>query len=387
MAFVDDTGYVTLSRDVLLFIPARAFVAEVNQTIIEFPARPGFARAARGARRVASSIFRRIRGASALPTLARMESRIDPTQLRDFITGAEDRISPRGVAALYGRAEMLARLPIGLQRWIVSKARGEPYMGFVVDPYCTFLAYGIRDLPAAERLLPPGYRLVPTAMFADEAPRVCAILGAFNVRASVFTGARVELYLIAEHTSTGMLTWVICDYESDTINYDPGGGFSGATTSRAVITTSHAGEVIIDVRSDRRANALAATAALPDGTIRPLDQRLWVDGNLSVDYGGRLEHADSVPFGLIFDPGEMARALELPLGSVTVERNTFGADFLEEHPFSVACFPYAQHFLTTSYPRSSPIRDRRALEDAVRAVADATRGTTAPRGAFTSGVR
>ena len=36
----------------------------------------------------------------------------------------------------------------------------------------------------------------------------------------MFWGCRVELYLVAENTRTGMLTWVICDYESNTINYD-----------------------------------------------------------------------------------------------------------------------------------------------------------------------
>ncbi|MGR0318083.1 hypothetical protein [Agromyces sp. ZXT2-3] len=310
-----------------------------------------------------------------------MRSGIEPSELRSFIALAEERISPKGVASLHGRAEMLAKLPLGLQRRIVSLARQDDDMGFVVEPYCTFLAYEIRDEAAARRLLPTGYRLAPTAMFADETPRPCAILGAFNVHASVFWGARVELYLIAEHESTGMLTWVICDYESNTINYDPGQGFSASTTSRAVVTTSHAGEVIVDVRSRRRTNALVLTASLEAGEMRALDQRLWVDGNLSVDYGGRLEHADSVPFGLVFDPAEMTRALRLPVEAVVVDRNTFGADFRAERPFSVACFPYAQHFLTTSYPRSSPIRDRQALEDAVRAQAAGRRPVLGRAGA------
>lgn len=296
-----------------------------------------------------------------------MESRIAPSELRRFIGSTEDSITPKGVAALYGRAEMLARLPLRVQRWVVSKARGPEYMGFVVEPYCTFLAYEIRDEAAANRVLPPGYRLVATSMFEGEAPRSCAILGAFNVHASVFWGARVELYLIAENLRTGMLTWVICDYESNTINYDPGQGFSASTTDRALVTTSHAGEVIVDVRSRERPNDLAFAVRLADGAMRPLDQRLWVEGNLSVDYGGRLAHEGSEPFGLVFDPGEMSQALHLPLESVEVERNTFGTEFLAESPFSAACFPFAQHFLTTSYPRSSPIRDQRSLEDMVRA--------------------
>ena len=73
----------------------------------------------------------------------------------------------------------------------------------------------------------------------------CGILGAFNVHTSVFWGSRVELYVIARNTRTGMLSWIICDYESNTISYGPGQGFSTSSTSRAVVTTSHAGEVIV----------------------------------------------------------------------------------------------------------------------------------------------
>lgn len=294
---------------------------------------------------------------------------LESSELRRFVTLTETKVSPREVGKLYGRAEMLAKLPKALQRWIVgraSRAEDDPYMGFVVEPYCTFLAYEIVDVAAAEALLPPGYELAPTSMFADGEPRHYAILGAFNLHASVFWGSRIELYLIAENTETGMLTWVIADYESNTINYDPGEGFSGATTSRSVITTTHAGEVLVDVASAERPNELTVTASLPGAALRGLDQRLWVDGNLSVDYGGRLMDPDSEPFGLIFDPGEMAQALDIPLTAVTVERNTFGAGFLAAEPAEVAVFPYAQHFLTTSYPQSSPIRDEEALVEAAR---------------------
>lgn len=296
---------------------------------------------------------------------------LDPAELRRFVTLSESKVSPKEVAKLYARAEMLAKLPLSLQRWIVGQVGGDPDMGFVVEPYCLFLAYQIDDVEAAQALLPPEYELVPTSMFADGQPRHVAILGAFNLHASVFWGSRIELYLIAENTETGMLTWVIVDYESNTINYDPGEGFSGATTSRSVITTTHAGDVLVDVQSKERPNTLTVTAALPGAPMRPLDQRLWVDGNLSVDYGGRLMDEGSVPFGLVFDPGEMAQAMDVPLEAVDVEENTFGADFLASEPFEVACFPYAQHFLTSSYPKANPIRDEEALVGAARAHAAA----------------
>ncbi|WP_439594210.1 hypothetical protein [Microbacterium sp.] len=291
---------------------------------------------------------------------------MESAELHAFISHTEGTVSPKAVGALHGRAEMLARMPMRLQRWIVAHAKGEEYMGFVVEPYCLFLAYEIRDQAAAERQLPPGYRLIPSSMFDDEQPRYIGIVGAFSVHTSVFWGGRVELYVIAENTRTGMLTWVICDYESNTINYDPGGGFSAATTERAVITTSHRGDVVVDVRSRERANHLAVTASVPAGERRALDQRLWIEGNLSVDYGGRLLSPGEEPFGLIFDPDEMREAIRIPLDAVELRVNTFGAAFLDEVPFEVACFPYAQHFLTTSYPRPTSIRDRDDLDAAVR---------------------
>ena len=291
---------------------------------------------------------------------------LDSSELRRFVSLTERKVSPKEVAKLYSRAEMLAKLPRTLQHWIVKRAGGDPDMGFVVEPYCLFLAYEIDDLESARALLPEGYELVATSMFADGQPRHLGILAAFNVHASVFWGSRIELYLIAENTETGMLTWVIVDYESNTINYDPGEGFSGATTSRSVITTSHTGDVIVDVASKERPNALTVTAALPGAPMRPLDQRLWVDGNLSVDYGGRLMDKESVPFGLVFDPGEMTQALRLPLEALQVEANSFGAGFLAAEPVEAACFPYAQHFLTSSYPKPTPIRDEARLVDAVR---------------------
>ena len=96
---------------------------------------------------------------------------------------------------------MLTRLPVGVQKWIVGRAGGkDQHVGFIVEPYSLFLAYEIRDEAAASRLLPPGYELVPTAIFEGTEPRLCGVIGAFNVHTSVFWGTRVELSLIAENT-------------------------------------------------------------------------------------------------------------------------------------------------------------------------------------------
>lgn len=291
---------------------------------------------------------------------------MDQPERHSFTKRTETLITPKAVGALYGRAEMLSRLPLRVQRWIVGRAAKDgQYIGFVVEPYAFFLAYEIADEQAARELLPAHYRLVPTAMFSSTEPRFAAIVAAFNVHTSVFWGSRVEFYVIAENTNTGLLSWVICDYESNTISYDPGQGFSAASTRRSVVTTSYTGDIVVDVEGAQSGHHLAATATLEGASSSSLDQRLWLEGNLSVDYGGRLLDPGSVPFGLIFDPGEVERALEIPLESVSVEHNTYVAGLLASEPFEVCTFPYAQHYQTTSFPTASPIRDRSSLEQAM----------------------
>ena len=295
---------------------------------------------------------------------------MDKPDLIRHIKRTEALVSPKTVGGLYSRAEMLGKLPVGIQKWVVNRAgSNDSYIGFVVEPYSFFLSYEITDEAAARVQLPPHYELVRTAMFDDTEPRYCGIVAAFNVHTSVFWGQRVELYVIAENQQTGMLSWVICDYESNTISYDPGQGFTGSSTSRSVITTSHAGDLIVDVKSEQRDNEIMAVVNLERATMRPLDQRLWLEGNLSVDYGGRLTDPDSVPFGLIFDPGEVERALHIPLAAVDVQANTFGHTYLADAPFEACTFPFAQHFLTTSFPAASPITDREGLEQAVASAA------------------
>jgi hypothetical protein len=240
---------------------------------------------------------------------------MNKNELIRFVKNSENMVSPKEVGNLFQRAEMLRKLPRKFQKFIINKgAQKQPYMGFIVEPYSVFLAYEITDITAANQYLPPGYELIPCAIFDDTPPRFCAIIGAFNIHTSVFWGNRVELYVIAENKNTGMMSWIICDYESNTISYDPGQGFSGPSTKRSVITTAHSGELIVDVMDENEANKIALVADIKAGKSHPLLQRLWVEGNLSVDYGGDAEDQESDTFGLIFDPQEMAVSPQYPLG-------------------------------------------------------------------------
>jgi hypothetical protein len=287
-------------------------------------------------------------------------------QLVRYIKVTEEMILPEQVARVNQASGFLRRLPLKVQKSIANKgSEKNPYMGFVVEPYAFFLSYEITDVEAASRLLPSGYRLAPVSMFEGEEPRFAAILGAFNVHTSVFWGSRVELYLIAENQNTGLMSWIIADYETNTISFDPGQGFTGPTTSRSVVTTSYQGEVIIDVVGRKSGKRLALTADLNGASRKGLNQRLWVEGNLSVDYGDTLDAGDTKPFGLIFDPEEMRSALTLSLDSLRVEENSLGSGYLASKPFEAACFPFAQHFATTSLPVDSGLRNAAELEEAV----------------------
>ncbi len=293
-----------------------------------------------------------------------------PSDLRRYIWNTEKSVVPATVATRVGGMPILRALPRWLQQYIVDRgSRTDPYMTFVVEPYAVFLAFEIVDMAAAERLLPPGYRLHPSAMFEDTPGRLCAIVSASNVHTNVFWGSRIEFYLMAENGETGLLSWIIEEYESNAPSYDPSSGFRLASASHSVVTTSYLGEVIIDMASPRTGNSLALVADITRGVPAALDQRVWVEGNLSVDYGGELQRSTK-PFGLIFDPGEMRRALKLPLDAISLCANTFGRGMLDSEPFEIAVFPYAQHFVTTTYPTATSMRTAEDLERAVSELND-----------------
>ena len=285
--------------------------------------------------------------------------------LINYIKTTEQMVTPEKVAAVNQFSGFLSKLPVKWQKTIASKSsKKNPYMGFIVEPYSFFLSYEITDMEAANVLLPADYKIVPSSMFSGTEPRPCVILGAFNIHTSVFWGSRVELYLIAENTKTGLLSWIIIDYETNTNSFDPGQGFIGSTTSKSVVTTSYKGDVIVDVEGAKSNHKIALTAHIKDGKQAPLDQRLWVEGNLSVDYGGELKAEESEPFGLVFDPDEMISALKIPLESVELDFNTICGNITGTQPFEAGCFPFAQHFVTTSMPAGIGLKNADDLEKA-----------------------
>lgn len=293
-----------------------------------------------------------------------------------FVLHSEKRITPAGVSMAFQGAGFLSKLPLSLQRRIAaSGAKKDPYMGFVVEPWSLFLSFEISDDVLSDSKIPglsclhPDYELCPSSIFEDTEKRPCAILGCFNIHTSVFWGSRFELYVIARNKKTGLLSWLICDYESNTINYDPGKGFLKPTLAHSVFTSTWKGEILADVKSAQSDNAFRISARAKDCPMKKLDQRLWIEGNLSVDYSGSLGDQSSDPFGLIFDPNEMREAYCIPPEDVRIEELTFGMLSDSATPFEACCFPWAQHFITTTFPMGHEMKNEGDLLQKLQEIA------------------
>lgn len=268
-------------------------------------------------------------------------------QNRAFIQSTETLVKPEDVTAISFLGDLNRVLPVKWQQAMMKKGSQKvEYMGFVVDPYCFFLSYELKDSVRAATLLPEGYELLPTSLFAGDTKQPCLILGVFTARTSAFAGMRLEAYLIARRKSDGQAAWIIVDYTTNTNTYDPAHGFSGYDSDPALFTTTPHGELLVDVGKRGSSQRLTLRADLEKGTFNPLDYTLWVQGNLAVDYGAGLQDPSSTVFSLIFDPALMEKALRIPPEAVELSVNGFFADLIDaSSPLDFACFPYSQHYV------------------------------------------
>lgn len=292
---------------------------------------------------------------------------------REFARKTESLTKPKDITAISFLGDFNKYLPMSLQKTIMEKgSRTVSYMGFIVDPYCFFLAYGITDTVRAQAMLPEGYELAETALFEGEIKGPTAIISSFSVRTSVFTGMRVECYLIARNTKTGLMSWIIADYETNTTSHDPKNGFCGYSCDPALFTVTPYGEILAEAKNDKVGNRFSVRAEIEGGTMRCLDQELWVEGNLSIDYGGKLRDPESKPFGLVFDPVLMKEARMVPLDRVAVEENTMLSSIIDgASPKSAAVFPYSQHFIIRQNPGDDlVVNEQELLAQAARFTQD-----------------
>lgn len=282
-----------------------------------------------------------------------------------FTKGIEKLIDPLEVGTIHFLAPYNRLLPKSIQHKIInSSGKKTPYMGFVVEPYCYFLCYEIIDLEWAKELIPDNFQLVRTKIFDNDEPKYYGIFGCFNVHSSAFWGQRMEFYIIAEDINSGLLSWIIVDYDTNTISYDKKGGLFESNCDSAVITTDFSGNVIVDVMHRNQERHLAFSSNIENASMQSLDQRLWIEGNLSIGYGREVSENNSEVFSLTFNPLEVERALQIDHENFELEANTWFPGLLAEKPAQLACFPYAQHFLSDSPGHASLHQSLADLETA-----------------------
>lgn len=279
-----------------------------------------------------------------------------------FIKGVEKLVNPIDVGTLHFIQSFNNFLPKSIQRKMVdSSSKVTPYMGFVVEPYSYFLCYEIKDLERAKSYLPDGFELIKTKIFDNDEPKYYAIFGCINAHTSGFWGLRVEFYLIAEDTSTGLMSWIIVDYDTNTITYDPKNALSNPNAPGSIITLDYNGILYADIENEK-GRKLKFTSDVKKGVMQGLDQRLWVEGNLSIAYGKYKIEKNPGTFSLIFDVKEFDQALSIPKNSLSIETNTWFEGLTEEYPSQIVCFPYAQHFLSDSPGHSSLLQSENELK-------------------------
>lgn len=280
-----------------------------------------------------------------------------------FIKSVEKMVDPISSGTLHFMQGFSDMLPASVQSKVVkNSAKTSNVMGFIVDPYCYFLCYKITDLDYFEKLLPKNFRLTKSSVFKGDEEEYYFIIGSFNARTSAFYGNRVEAYVIAENMDTGLTSWIIVDYISNTISFDSRDGLTPASSS-SIITTDFDGNVIVDTEDLRDGKKLKFISNISSGNKRELDSKLWVDGNLSVAYSNNYSSSGDV-FGLKFDTQEMASALEID--NVLDLNNEWYSNYIEEKPNKLVCFPYAQHFISDSPGATSDISNKQMLDSYIK---------------------
>jgi hypothetical protein len=283
-----------------------------------------------------------------------------------FTKGVEQLVDPIEVGSIHFMQFFNNLMPKSIQKKLVENSSSKTSsMGFIIDPYAYFLCYEITNIEYAKELLPRGFSLVKAKIFEDDEPKYYSIFGCVNARTSAFLGLRVEFYIMAEDDETGLLSWIIIDYDSNTISYDKKKGLSNPNASASYITTHYDGTLVTSVVNKEENRSLIFNSDIKDGVMKPLDQRLWLEGNLSIGYGKNIVGDNKYIFSLKFDPNEVKEALEIPLSSLDLKVNNWYKDLYKETPAKLVCFPYAQHFISDSPGFSSNIKNKEELIKAV----------------------
>ena len=287
----------------------------------------------------------------------------------DYAKGVEKLVDPMEVGKVLYMQTKLKHLPIWAQKKIVTAAsKKASKMPFVVEPYCTFLFYEIPDPEKIQKYLPDGFRPAKTAVFEGGPEKYYGIVTMFRIHTSVFWGARTEFYLVAENTNTGLLSWIMCDYISDTISYDEKHGLKSPNVKAAVMTTTCEGDFVCDMEDATGRKYAKCEMSLAKAKMKPLNQRLWIEGNTSIAYGRTSGEADGDLFSLTFFPEEMKQALEVQLEDIRLAKVYCNVGRVGGVLERAASFPFAQHMLSDSPGQRTHYGDEKKLRAAAEKV-------------------
>lgn len=289
--------------------------------------------------------------------------------VRDFTRGTEAMINPMDVGTVHHMQKKLCKLPRWIQRKIITNAcKKAQKMGFIVEPYAFFLFYEMEEPDRVQKFLPKGFKPAKSSVFEGDAPKYYGITSVFRVHTSFFWGIRAEFYVVAENEETGLMSWVILDYVSDTISYDYKNGLRSPEAVRAVCATTCEGELIADVTRVKDKRRLDFSANLKNGKMRKLNEKLWIEGNTSIAYSEILDDFAGDLFSLTFLPREMKEALEIPVSDVGIKEFSWFPEAMGGKLGKAACFPYAQHMLSDSPGNSTYYGNKEDLKKAAEAM-------------------
>ena len=287
----------------------------------------------------------------------------------EFANGTEKLIDPMEVGTVHYLQKRLAKLPVFLQKKIVMSAtKKADKMSFVVEPYAFFLFFEIEKPEKIQRYLPEMFIPAEAAVFAGGERKYYGIVCMFRVHTSVFWGARAECYVVTKNKDTGLISWTILDYMSDTISYDKKHGLKSPDVKQAVLATTCEGDFIGKMKRETGGREISCVASLLNGKMKPLDEHLWIDGNTSISYSKELGGDDGGLFSLTFLPEEMKQAWEIPLKDVREAKAKWVMSALGGKLDKAVCFPFAQHMLSDSPGTKTHYGSKEALKKVADAV-------------------
>ncbi|PKM64730.1 MAG: hypothetical protein CVU96_01340 [Firmicutes bacterium HGW-Firmicutes-20] len=266
-----------------------------------------------------------------------------------FIKKVEEMIKTEDIATLRLIGPLLKYVPGKFQaKAMENSSKDNPYLGFVVDPYSTFLFYELIDLDWARRLIPDGFELEKTRVFSDGQPKYYIAFASFNVKTSAFAGTRLEVNVIARSKKTGLISWIIVDYDTNTLSHDALKGVIDSTTKQAIFTTDYEGNIIVDISNPERNRALIFDLDSNGAEYKTVEKSFWLEGNLSVGYGRDISKNSPAAFAMKFDPREVEKACRVDVNKINSIENTWYPGLFNKQVDEALYFPFAQHYLSDS---------------------------------------